>query len=444
MLAYLVLAHQLASAEFDAILMSPLTKGSSYAAYVTKLDGTVLYDHNSTLRLLPASNEKLFTAAYALNTLGTDYHPTTKFWKLPDRVVVDTTGDPMLTYADLTHAKTELKLTGKDPIYVHEPYRIGYPSQWEIKDLPNKYAAPITGFTVDRGGFEIWADKDHPYLMPANYGTKIVHTGSGSRHVHYEPFTKTVHVYGSLPSTAIMLDTLSVPDPDKAAASILGDQFHPIEVTPETTPDLILEGPLLPMIVKECLVHSDNNLAENLLFLSAIKQGELGDDPYETATARERSFYTTTLGLDPSEFKPDDGCGLSRHNLVTAHAIARVLQWESTQPTFSLWKQSLASPGNGTLKDRLKNSSFIGKTGTMEGVSALSGYVNTKDGQTVIVSILFNHHLCPNSQIREIQDSFIKKIEDSTLSGTVLEDNTKRESLTSHSSSRTVSSDRLH
>ncbi|HEY3782513.1 MAG TPA: D-alanyl-D-alanine carboxypeptidase/D-alanyl-D-alanine-endopeptidase [Fimbriimonadaceae bacterium] len=444
MLAYLVLAHQLATADLDAILQSPLVKGSSYAAYVTKLDGSVIYDHNSGLRLLPASNEKLFTAAYALQKLGTDYHPTTRFWKLPDRVVVDTTGDPMLTYADLTHAKDELKLTGKDPVYVHEPYRIGYPSQWEVKDLPNKYAAAVTGFTVDRGGFEIWADKDHPYLMPSSYGVKIVHTGSGSRHVHYEPFTKTVHVYGNLPSTPVMLDTLSVPDPDKAAASILGDEFHPVEATPTSPPDLVLEGPVLPMIVKECLVHSDNNLAENLLMLAAIKQGDLGDDPYETATARERSFCTTTLGIDPSEFRPDDGCGLSRHNMVTARAIAKVLQWESAQPTFDMWKQSLASPGNGTLKERLKNSTFVGKTGTMEGVSALSGYVNTKDGQTVIVSMLFNHHLCPNSQIRGIQDSFIKKIEASSLSGTLLEDTTKRESLISNSSARTVSADRLH
>src|SRR5437868_4631444 len=279
----LALYAQMIPSQLDEVLADRMLKGALYSVCVAKLDGQVLYERNCHIRLLPASNEKLFTGAYALAKLGVDYKPRTRFWKLADRVIVDTTGDPMLSHDDLAHAKEELKLDGKLPVYVHEPYRVGYLPQWEYDDLPNKYGAPVTAFTVDRGSFEIWEDSDHAFFKPEDYGTRIVRTKRGTRHVKYDPFTKTAHVYGPMPAEPKLLDTLSLPDPDKAAASVLGSSFHVLDTAPETAPELVLEGPTLPIILKECLVHSDNNLAENLLLLSASSDGILGDQPYETA-----------------------------------------------------------------------------------------------------------------------------------------------------------------
>src|SRR5437763_1159683 len=79
-----------------------------------------------------------------------------------------------------------------------------------------------------------------------------------TRHVKYDPFSKTAHVYGPMPAEPKLLDTLSLPDPDKAAASVLGSSFHVLDAAPDTAPELVLEGPTLPIILKECLVHSDN------------------------------------------------------------------------------------------------------------------------------------------------------------------------------------------
>jgi len=444
MLALALFAQQVLSTQLDSTLQNSLLRGCSYSVYVTQLDGTVLYDRNSGLRLVPASNEKLFTTAYAIHDLGLDYHPTTRFWKMKDRVVVDTTGDPMLKYEDLVHAKDELKLSGDAPVYVHQPYRIGYLPHWSYDDLPNKYAAPVTGLTVDQGGFELWADSTHTYFQPTGYGTKVVRVKGTSRSFKYNPFQRTVTVSGPLPAQAEMLDTYSLPDPDRAAASILGKEFHELDQAPTSDPDLVLEGPVLPVIVKECLVHSLNNLAENLLLLTALKNGSLGDDPYLTATSREKDFLVHVVGIEPDEIHPDDGCGLSRHNWVTTHSIAKLLQWESAQPSYSIWKQSLASPGNGTLKSRLPNSSFIGKTGSMTGVTALSGYITGKNGQTLVVSMIFNFHLGPNSKIQEIEDEIINKIEATPSYGMVLEDTNYRESAPPHPSPSIVSSYRVH
>lgn len=428
MLVLALFAQQLLPSGLDSVLDNPALRGTSISICVEQLDGNMIFDRTCERRLIPASNEKLFTAAFAFNQLGMEYHPSTRFWKLPDRVVVETTGDPMLTYADLKHAKDVLHLTGKDPVYVKEPYRIGYPPQWSVEDLPNKYAAPVTAFTVDRGSFEVCADNGKAVCEPEQYDLKLECEKGGRCHVKYDPFARTVKVYGKIPEKKEVLDTLSLPDPDRAAASVLGDHFIETDATPSTPPDLTLEGPLLPAIVKECLSESDNNLAENLLMLGALHDGTLGEDPYPTATDREREFLVKTVGLDSDEIHISDGSGLSRYNWVSSHSIAKLLQWEAAQPTFDLWKQSLASPGVGTLKHRLKDSSFVGKTGTMKGITALSGYVNTANGKPVIVSMLFNNHTCPNSKIREIEDQFIRKIEGITLSGTVLDDALDRES----------------
>jgi D-alanyl-D-alanine carboxypeptidase/D-alanyl-D-alanine-endopeptidase (penicillin-binding protein 4) len=440
----LALLAQVFKTDLDTVLQSPLLRGSSYSAYVSKLDGTVLYEHNSGLLLIPASNEKLFTAAYALHDLGTEYHPVTRFWKLKDRVIVQTTGDPMLTYADLKHARDVLRLDGKLPVYLHQPYHIGYLPNWELDDLPNKYAAPVTAFTVDRGSFEVWTDSTGPFFKPMSYGTRAIHLKGSKSRVRYDPFARVARVYGPLSKEPKLVDTLSLPEPDKAAASILGTGFHETNEVPSSPPDFVLEGPMLPVIVKDCLVNSDNNLAENLLLLSAIKEGSLGEKPYETAAEREKEFLMRTVSISSDEVRPDDGSGLSRYNLATTRSLGKLLQWESTQPTFDLWKDSLVSPGKGTLKTRLPNSSFFGKTGTMGGVTALSGYLKTTDGHTVVISLIFNNHLASNSKIRELEDQFVRKIEASTISGTVLEVANKRESHLANPSTSLIPADRLH
>jgi D-alanyl-D-alanine carboxypeptidase/D-alanyl-D-alanine-endopeptidase (penicillin-binding protein 4) len=444
MLALALALTQTLTGDLDGILQNPLLKGCSYSVYVTQTDGTVVYDRNSGLRLLPASNEKLFTNAWALHDLGLNYHPTTRFWKLRDKVVVDTTGDPMLTYEDLAHVKDELHLDGTLPVYVHEPYRIGYLGHWSSDDLPYNYGAPVTALTVDQGSFEFWEDSKHGYCQPASYGTKIVRVKGETRHASYNPATRTISVSGPLPAEATMIDSYSLPEPDKAAASVLGKGFSETDQVPTTPPDLVLEGPMLPVIVKECLVHSLNNVAENLLLLTALQNGSLGDDPYLTATSREKDFLVRVVGVEPDEFHPDDGCGLSRYNWVTTRSIAKLLQWESTQPTFSIWKQSLASPGNGTLKTRLPGSSFAGKTGTMSGVTALSGYLTGKGGQPLVISMVFNFHLGPNSKIQEIEDNIIKKIEATPSYGMVLEGSRVRESDSPHKSPGNFSAHRVH
>jgi D-alanyl-D-alanine carboxypeptidase/D-alanyl-D-alanine-endopeptidase (penicillin-binding protein 4) len=95
---------------------------------------------------------------------------------------------------------------------------------------------------------------------------------------------------------------------------------------------------------------------------------------------------------------------------VTARAVVALLNWERTQPTFPLWVSCLASPGVGTLKSRLPGINFHGKTGSLSNVSALSGYLTSKSGKSLTVSLIMNGYKCKDSQAHAVMDKFIEYI----------------------------------
>jgi hypothetical protein len=298
------------------------------------------------------------------------------------------------------------------PVYVRQGYRAGVPPTWENDDLPHRYAPRITAFTVDRASFSLVNDQGTPKLSPESYGVRIVHRPYGQQRNDFDPFGNLLVVYGELPKENKSIENFAIPEPDRAAASLLGGRLFEATDLPSRPPDVILEGDTLAKMSADCLKPSDNYLAECLMLLAAQKEGVLGANPYGIAPARMRSFLTKVVGLNDSEARPYDGSGMSRHNFVTPRGIVKVLNWAGKQSWAPLWKSSLAYPGQpGTLSGRLKDSSFIGKTGSLNSVSSLSGYVKAANGDSYSVSILMNHFIAPASEARTVQDAMIREIE---------------------------------
>ena len=404
-------------ADIDTVLNDPALKGATVSVCVRDLEGNAVYERNPDLLMTPGSNQKLLTALFALSALGPDYVVSTRIWKQKDRIIVDSPGDPSMTKEILMRARMALGISGALDVYVQQAYRPGVPPSWELDDLPNKYAAPITAFTVDRGSFEVWAEDGKVSTPSRAYGIRLkVTEGSGKPVVEYSPFTGLINVQGQIPRTKTRLDTLAIARPDAAASWFLAGNFHETADLPSTPADVVITSRSLGNIVSECLTVSDNNFAEHLLLMAALKAGPLGKDPYPLAAKRETSFLTGTVGLSSTTFRITDGSGVSRHNLVTPRAITDLLLWASRQPFAALFREGLASPGRGTLKSRLSGIDFRGKTGTLDLVSALSGYVKTKSGKELVVSIMFNQCAAPLEVQHQIQD---KIIEDLSGNGTI-------------------------
>jgi D-alanyl-D-alanine carboxypeptidase/D-alanyl-D-alanine-endopeptidase (penicillin-binding protein 4) len=103
----------------------------------------------------------------------------------------------------------------------------------------------------------------------------------------------------------------------------------------------------------------------------------------------------TPLGIDPSGYRQVDGSGLSRSNVATATTFVSILKTIESTDGGDLFYSSLPTGGvSGTLRNRFRNPSVQGrvhaKTGTLNGVRALSGYLNNSQYGQIVFSILVN------------------------------------------------------
>lgn len=408
LLAGAVLAPNLTD-RLDTLLQDPALKGSVVAVQVEKPDGTVLYSQNAETRLMPASNQKILSVYYALSVLGPDHRPKTRFWKEGQDIIVHAEGDPLLTEAQLRQVRQQLKPTPQTRILVKQDFAPGHGFGWEHDDLPHAYASPITALTVDAGRFVVKAQNRIP-VVPSYAGVTLRHRpSSGDPRLTFNLDRRLLTVAGTLPTTSDNVERFALPSPPNAAAAILGGRFYAVENVPAREPDAVIEGKSIGELAKLCLEPSDNAVAEHLLLLAALKEGPLGDNEFNVASQRMATFYQNAVGLPEGQIRPVDGSGLSRHNLVTAVGLARILRHAYATGLQNLFLEALPAPGEGTLRGRLNGKSVFAKTGTLSGASALSGYAMSPAGPLVFV-VVMNHFIQPASRIRVIQDRIVEEL----------------------------------
>src|SRR5262249_34820447 len=130
--------------------------------------------------------------------------------------------------------------------------------------------------------------------------------------------------------------------------------------------------------------------------------------------------FLNKAGVPAAEFQLQDGSGLSRANAISPHALAKVLIYDFYRKDQEIFFNSLSVAGvDGTLDDRFREKDVrdlrrrvFGKSGFIEGVSTLCGYLKAKDDQWYVFSIMINGipHLS-NSEIKVIQEKVIKAVD---------------------------------
>ena len=157
---------------------------------------------------------------------------------------------------------------------------------------------------------------------------------------------------------------------------------------------------------------SQNLHAELMLRLLGKEKGTSGTIDAGLEVMRG---WLTTVGIRPEEYAFFDGSGLSRENLVSPHAVVKLLTYVSKQPWANEFEDTLLVGGvDGTLMDRFKTSQLTGKvhakTGSLGHVNSLSGFATTAKGERVVFSILTNNHLLTNRRALETIDSILTAV----------------------------------
>lgn len=394
--------------KLDRVWEDSRLAGAVISATVTDGEGNVLYGRNSKTHVMPASNMKLLSSAFALHQKGPDWRPKTKFWKVGSSLFVESEGDPLLTYQDLTKLRQTLDLDGRSTVRVKQAYNVGFPGNWEVGDLPNRYAAPVSAFEFDQAAFEVWSKRGKPVFVPEKFGIRVIFDRRLAETFRYDPIRREFRYSDKFPTKDGVVDTLSLPAGDEAAALVLGRGIERVDSVPASEPTKVFVGRPLIDVLAACLPVSDNQMAEQLFLLGGRAEGAFESDPYGETQKRETNFLVRTVGVDRADLRIDDGSGLSRHNFVTSAALAKLLAWSLKQPSASQWKEALAHPGKATLATRLKGITFAGKTGSLDMVAALSGYVETARHKTRIVSFILNEYGCTAHEARDLIDKAVE------------------------------------
>lgn len=388
------------------LLQRPALTGATVGVHVRTLDGEERYAFQADRRLMPASNQKALTCAFALWSAGPEWRPRTRFYRDGRTLTIQSEGDPLMTFAELSALRKTVG--GADEVRLVQAYRPGWAPDWEWDDLGNRYAAPVTAFTFDQGGFELWNEDGRARFRPGPFGARV----QAGEALGFDPY-RNVATVPKLARKTERLDTLALPQPDLAAASLFARRVVSSKVVPSSEPVAERIGPPILEMVGRCLPPSDNLIAENLLMLGTSRKATKRPVDYPEARREMTAFLTRTVGVEPLDIEVRDGSGLSRKNLVTARAMTRTLAWASRQPWGLSYRAAMANPERGTLKGRLVGLRFEGKTGSLTSVVGLSGYLVTRKGETLCVSILMNHFPGTASHAREAADAVVRSLDES-------------------------------
>jgi D-alanyl-D-alanine carboxypeptidase/D-alanyl-D-alanine-endopeptidase (penicillin-binding protein 4) len=161
-------------------------------------------------------------------------------------------------------------------------------------------------------------------------------------------------------------------------------------VTPAgAEPIAIVRSPTMSRLVEATDVYSNNFFAEMLVKLLGAHFGPGGTTAAGTAVVER---FARSHG---SAIQAVDGSGLTRTNRASPFAVVRLLQGMRGSAVGDEFIQDLALTGReGTVADRTEGTAAYGrcrtKTGTLTGVSALSGYCFNRSGRIMVFSILMN------------------------------------------------------
>ena len=160
-------------------------------------------------------------------------------------------------------------------------------------------------------------------------------------------------------------------------------------------------------LLKPMMHRSDNFFAEqSLLMVSNERLGVMNDE----------KIIDTLLKTDfkdlPQRPRWVDGSGLSRYNLFTPQDFVAILNKMKNEFGMERIKVILPTGGTGTISNYYKaDSNYIfGKTGTLSGVVAFSGFLYTKKGKLLIFSTLVNNHQDSSTAVRRAVEKFLQGI----------------------------------
>ncbi|MBY8944273.1 D-alanyl-D-alanine carboxypeptidase/D-alanyl-D-alanine-endopeptidase [Pseudomonas sp. SH10-3B] len=439
----------------DHLLADPALNGATVSVMVRDArSGSTLYQHNPRTRLIPASNLKLLTTAAAMDVLGPQYRFSTQLLsngtqqggRLAGNLYLRGLGDPTTQFADFQALAAQLASQGVRQVQGDlvfddtwfDAERLGV--DWAQDDESTYYGAQISALTVspntdfDAGTLLVTAKAPVALGQPVNVvvspSTDYVQlsnraiSGPGNSYaITRQHGTNLLQLSGALAPGKQSRQWVSVWEPTQLVANLFEQALaqQGIQVlgrrviggASPATATVLAEHQSAPLqdLITPLLKLSNNNMSEALLKAMGRKRANAGTAAAGVAAV---AAFMQRQGLDPATLSQVDGSGLSRRNLVSAQNLTDLLLAASKQPWFDAWYSALPIAGNadrmsgGSLRYRLRGTAaennLHAKTGSMAGVSSLSGYITDAEGRRLVFSMISNNYVSDAAPIRALEN----------------------------------------
>lgn len=440
--------------------------------------GKVIFEQDSDKYFMPASNMKNFTVASAMEKLGPNFKFVTSVYaQSPIDAAGNLKGDlriygrgdvsistaffgtsptdPETYYKGIDRLADKIVAAGvkriEGSIVGDESYFKGdaIPETWEWDDLQTYYGTEISALPLNDNAVDVAVAAGtsgtacNVTVSPPNTIINVVNLctsgGQNTLRVQKKLDQNIYLISGNLPAGSKWSGSLSVTRPAELFVAMLkerlqkrgiivtgGSRVLPQNIKTSTNDIEIarLESAPFGVVAANTMKPSQNMFTETILWTLGE---EIGRKSGGSGNSSQLGLgvvkgFLSSIGIPADGIVQYDGSGLSRHDLITPSAVTALYYYMGKQSLNSTaWRNSLTIAGiDGTLKNRLKGTladgNLRGKTGTIDQVSALSGYLRTAGGEELAVSIVING--LPNSTTRvKLIDSMILDL--ATFSGRV-------------------------
>lgn len=420
----------------------------------------ILFSQFGDKRLRPASNMKMLTTAAALDVLGPDYRFETEVLTdgtlqgkvLQGNLYLKGKGDPTLMKEDLDQFAKDLKdqgikkikgnIIGDDVWY--DDVRLSQDLNWS--DEPFYTGAQVSALTLspnedydagtvivevnpgDKKGDEakVTLTPETDYVTIINKTETVAADKAKDISIERQHGSNEIVIEGEIPLEGTRSRSwVSVWEPTGYAVNVFkksleengitfaGQVNEEVGTVPKnarllTSKDSIrLEELLIPF-----MKLSNNGHGETLV----KEMGKVVHDEGSWDKGLEVMEDTVeTFGITKNTIQLRDGSGMSHKNMIPTDELSQMLFTIQDEHWYPIFEKSLPVAGvnerlvGGTLRYRLTDpatkGNVIAKTGSLSGVSTLSGYVTSADGEKLIFSIMINSYL--EGPVTQIEDAIV-------------------------------------
>lgn len=412
----------------SALLASKPAYSANLSLYVGDEAGNLVYEFQGDKGLSSASTQKIFTAAAALETLGSNFQYTTTVSQtgtvsgntLNGNLIISSDGDPTLGSWRYDGYKPEnfkaklltaLKESGIQKIsgdlYIDDSYFDfqTVPGGWPWNDIGNYYGAGVWGVNWRENQFDLNMNgkqmNGSNVELPGVRWINDLKTGGSSDQslIYTAPFSEVAQITGTLPAKRMTVSG-AMPNPPLTLGTEIAGWFKDSGITftgkilsasmqringekPEGTEGrkIIFEqkSPSLDKIIYWFMRKSVNFYGETLI--RSLGKEKKNEGSFDAGIAYLKDFWQAK-GINPAMINFADGSGLSPQNYVSARAEVQALLWSRKQSWFGDFFEGFPTQGNGMKM----------KSGTMKNTKSFAGYHTSKDGKKYVFAIIINNY----------------------------------------------------